>query len=39
MDWLIEDIERNGPATTTDEAESRPVPSFEVSAERECPAG
>ena len=37
MEWLIEDIEKNGPATTAAEAEARPVPEFEVSAERECP--
>jgi hypothetical protein len=29
MDWLIEDIEDNGPATTEEEAEQRPVPDFE----------
>jgi hypothetical protein len=29
MDWLIEDIERNGPATTEQEARQRPVPDFE----------
>ena len=29
MDWLIEDIERNGPATTEQEARQRPVPEFE----------
>lgn len=28
MDWLIEDIERNGPATTAEEARQRPVPDF-----------
>jgi hypothetical protein len=39
MDWLIEDIERNGPATTPEEAESRSVPEFEVAAERDCPTG
>lgn len=37
MDWLIEDIQRNGPAETIEEAEARPVPTFEVSAQRECP--
>ncbi len=37
MDWLIEDIERNGIADTPDEAEARPVPDFEASAERDCP--
>jgi hypothetical protein len=39
MDWLIEDIRRNGPASTPDAAEARPVPDFDVSAERDCPAG
>ncbi|GAB3242133.1 DUF305 domain-containing protein [Nocardioides dilutus] len=29
MDWLIEDIEDNGPATTAEEARRRPVPDFE----------
>jgi len=28
MDWLIRDIEQNGPATTSAEADDRPVPSF-----------
>lgn len=32
MDWLVEDIEENGPATTLEEAEQRPVPDFEGSA-------
>lgn len=39
MDWLLEDIERNGIADTPEEAEARPVPEFEASAERDCPAG
>lgn len=30
MKWLIEDIEQNGPATTAEEAEQRPVPEFEA---------
>ena len=30
MDWLIEDIRRNGEATTQDEADRRPVPTFDV---------
>ncbi|WP_272026329.1 DUF305 domain-containing protein [Kocuria rosea] len=38
MDWLIEDIERNGVAATAQEAESRPVPDHEEPAERQCPA-
>lgn len=29
MDWLIEDIQKNGLATTADEAEARPVPEFQ----------
>ena len=28
MEWLIDDIRRNGPATTQAEAETRPVPDF-----------
>lgn len=28
MQWLIEDIEANGPATTVEEAEARPIPDF-----------
>jgi Domain of unknown function (DUF305) len=31
MNWLLEDIARNGPATTREEAERRPVPDFEGS--------
>lgn len=37
MDWLIEDIQRNGLATTAEEAESRPVPDFSEPALRQCP--
>lgn len=37
MDWLIEDIEENGPAETLEEAEARPVPTYEVAAARDCP--
>lgn len=29
MDWLIDDIEQHGPATTEEEARQRPVPDFE----------
>ena len=36
MDWLIDDIQRNGIADTSEEAESRPVPSYEEAAERDC---
>jgi hypothetical protein len=32
MDWLVQDIEENGPATTKAEADERPVPEFEGSA-------
>ena len=38
MDWLIEDIERNGVAETVQEAEARPVPDYEEPAERDCPS-
>lgn len=38
MDWLINDIQRNGVAATVEEARSRPVPDFEVAAKRECPS-
>jgi hypothetical protein len=38
MDWLIRDIEENGPATTVAEAEARAVPEFGEPAERTCPA-
>ena len=31
MDWLIDDIAENGPATTPEEAEARPVPPFDSS--------
>jgi hypothetical protein len=37
MEWLMDDIEQNGPATTAAEADERAVPDFEVSAERQCP--
>jgi hypothetical protein len=39
MEWLIEDINRNGEASTPEEAEARAVPEFEVSADRRCPTG
>jgi cytochrome c oxidase subunit IV len=38
MEWLIEDIEENGIASTVEEAESRPVPDFSEPADRECPS-
>ena len=31
MDWLVEDIAENGPATTQAEADARPIPDFEPS--------
>lgn len=31
MKWLIADIEENGPATTEEEAQARPVPDFDAS--------
>ena len=36
MDWLIDDIERNGPARTREEVDARPVPEFDVAADRQC---
>jgi hypothetical protein len=39
MEWLIDDIERNGVAATPEEADARPVPPFEERADRRCPAG
>lgn len=36
MDWLIDDIQDNGPASTREEAEARPVPTFQVDAVTEC---
>ena len=36
MDWLIEDIERNGAAVTAEEAAAREVPEFSEPAERRC---
>ena len=37
MDWLIEDIERNGVAATPEDAAAREVPDFSEPAERRCP--
>lgn len=37
MDWLNDDIRQHGLARTIDEARTRPVPNFDVSAELECP--
>lgn len=36
MDWLIDDIQTNGPATTPEEAASRAAPSFSGQADRSC---
>ena len=36
MDWLISDIAQNGAADTPEEAEARPVPNFQESADRQC---
>lgn len=36
MDWLIDDINENGPASTREAAEARPVPTFQVDALTEC---
>ncbi|WP_374209708.1 DUF305 domain-containing protein [Glycomyces sp. TRM65418] len=38
MEWLIEDIRRNGPAETVEEAQARQVPDFTEAADRQCPA-
>jgi hypothetical protein len=37
MEWLIDDIEQNGPARIAAEANERPVPNFDVSADLQCP--
>ncbi|ERG63324.1 hypothetical protein L332_02515 [Agrococcus pavilionensis RW1] len=39
MEWLIEDIERNGVAATQGDAAARAVPEYQESAERICPNG
>jgi hypothetical protein len=36
MDWLIDDIAENGAASTRAEADARPVPDFDVSADLVC---
>jgi len=38
MEWLIDDIDSNGAASTPAEAAARPVPEFDVSADRTCPS-
>jgi uncharacterized protein (DUF305 family) len=37
VDWLIQDIPENGPATATAEAAAQPVPDLSRSADRTCP--
>jgi hypothetical protein len=37
MEWLVQDIQENGVAATAAEAADRPVPEYDVSAERQCP--
>ncbi len=37
MEWLIDDIARNGAAETSAEADQRPTPDFEGSSARSCP--
>ncbi|MEZ5227794.1 MAG: DUF305 domain-containing protein [Acidimicrobiales bacterium] len=39
MDWLIADIDANGPAETAEEAAARPVPEFEGTSIRSCDTG
>lgn len=39
MDWLIDDIARNGIAATPEEAQARAVPDFNEAADRQCPTG
>lgn len=39
MDWLIDDIQENGLAETVQDAEARPVPEYDVAAQRDCPTG
>ena len=39
MDWLIADIDANGPAETAEEAAARPVPEFEGTSIRSCGTG
>jgi len=36
MDWLIADIEENGPAATRSDADQRPVPTFQGTSVRTC---
>ena len=39
MDWLLADIESNGIAETAEEARSRPAPSYQDTADRQCATG
>jgi hypothetical protein len=39
MEWLIDDVARNGPAQSRSEGEARPVPDFEGTATRDCDSG
>jgi hypothetical protein len=39
MEWLIDDIARNGIVTTPEQADARPVPPYAEPAERTCPTG
>jgi uncharacterized protein (DUF305 family) len=39
MDWLIDDIGRNGIAATAAEADARPVPEFSETSQRTCQPG
>ena len=36
MDWLIDDIRENGAASTSAEVQQRPIPDFDVAADRVC---
>lgn len=36
MDWLISDIDENGPADTVEEANARPLPEFAGTSDRTC---
>lgn len=38
MTWLIDDIQRNGPAESVEEARGRPMPDFEGTSLRTCPS-
>ena len=39
MEWLVKDIAENGPVTTQQQAEARPVPDFKGELDPETPAG